>query len=285
MNLKQFESELEMRKFSEPTIEGYMQNLRDFFLYINKDDTKYSPATIHRAFWAIRRFFLHQERSHELNLLAETILPQNEAHEIEYLTPEQIKHIFSVCDSLITNSIGKRQLMYVRDKIIIYTFFISGLRRNELLHLRTDDVVLEKKMLRVERSKRREKSKVGFIPLKDEDIRLFSAWLKIKPQSEWLFPGRNTEEPVSESTVWYTVNKIGKLSGLHTFPHRFRHSVGSLMASSGYRMEEIANFLGHQSIETTRHFYAALSPAYINRRMIEFREGFNIKNVDDDARV
>lgn len=304
MNLKQFESELKMRKFSEPTIEGYVQNLKDFFKFLNKDDNKYSPtkddvknfiihlsnekysvATIHRTFWAIRRFFLHQERAHELNLLADTILPQNEAREVEYLTPEQIKHIFNVCDDLIKNSIGKRQIMYVRDKVVIYTFFISGLRRNELLSLRIDDIDIENKRLKVERSKRRDKAKVGFIPLKDEDIKLYNAWLQIKPKSEWLFPGRDAKEHISESTAWYTVNKIGRIANVPTFPHKFRHSVGSLMASSGYRMEEIANFLGHQSIETTRHFYAALSPEYINRRMVIYRDNLGIRDMDDEAKI
>ena len=44
-----------------------------------------------------------------------------------------------------------------------------------------------------------------------------------------------------------------------------RHSAAVHMAEAGISMEEIAQFLGHSSVEVTRKVYARFSPTYLRK--------------------
>jgi len=48
-------------------------------------------------------------------------------------------------------------------------------------------------------------------------------------------------------------------------PHMLRHSAAVHMAEAGISMEEIAQFLGHSSVEVTRKVYARFSPTYLRK--------------------
>lgn len=58
----------------------------------------------------------------------------------------------------------------------------------------------------------------------------------------------------------------GRRAGLSKVtPHMLRHSAAVHLAEDGVGMEEIAQFLGHGDVETTRRVYARFSPAYLAR--------------------
>jgi len=46
-------------------------------------------------------------------------------------------------------------------------------------------------------------------------------------------------------------------------PHMLRHTAATHLAESGTGMEEIAQFLGHTNVQTTRKLYAHYSPEYL----------------------
>lgn len=48
-------------------------------------------------------------------------------------------------------------------------------------------------------------------------------------------------------------------------PHVLRHTAAVHMAEAGIPMEEIAQYLGHSSVQTTREIYARFSPTHLRR--------------------
>jgi integrase len=46
-------------------------------------------------------------------------------------------------------------------------------------------------------------------------------------------------------------------------PHMLRHSAAVYMAEDGVSMDEIAQFLGHNDVATTRRVYARFSPNHL----------------------
>lgn len=58
-----------------------------------------------------------------------------------------------------------------------------------------------------------------------------------------------------------TAKAAGISGSVH--PHLFRHSVAVHMAERGIGMEEIAQYLGHDDVGTTREVYARFSPVYL----------------------
>lgn len=62
------------------------------------------------------------------------------------------------------------------------------------------------------------------------------------------------------------VKAIARACGLPwVSPHIFRHSAAVWMAEANIPMEEIAQFLGHSDINTTRRIYARYSPDYLRK--------------------
>jgi integrase len=61
------------------------------------------------------------------------------------------------------------------------------------------------------------------------------------------------------------VHTAARLAGIkkQVTPHVLRHSAAVHMAESGIPMEEIAQFLGHDDVNTTRTIYARFSPGYL----------------------
>ena len=65
----------------------------------------------------------------------------------------------------------------------------------------------------------------------------------------------------------------------HVSPHMLRHTAAVHMAESEIGMEEIAQYLGHSDVETTRRVYARFSPTYLRNaaKTLEI-EGFGSVN-------
>jgi len=62
------------------------------------------------------------------------------------------------------------------------------------------------------------------------------------------------------------LKRLGKKIGRPDLsPHMLRHSAAVWLAEDGHSMEEIAQFLGHDDVKTTRRIYARYSPTYLRK--------------------
>jgi site-specific recombinase XerD len=64
-------------------------------------------------------------------------------------------------------------------------------------------------------------------------------------------------QPMSRVVAWRVVQRAARALGLHDItPHDFRHWRAAQLLRAGYTLDEVQDYLGHQSVETTRAFYA-----------------------------
>jgi integrase len=61
------------------------------------------------------------------------------------------------------------------------------------------------------------------------------------------------------------LERAAERAGVKASPYVMRHTAAVWMAEEGIPLEEIAQYLGHTSIEITRKHYARYSPAYLKR--------------------
>lgn len=91
--------------------------------------------------------------------------------------------------------------------------------------------------------------------------------------SKWVFPGPHTSEPLSIRTTWQTAVKR---AGLEDFRfHDLQHTAASYLAMNGASLAEIAEILGHRSLEMARR-YTHMSQAHtraVQARMNEVMFG------------
>jgi integrase len=65
-------------------------------------------------------------------------------------------------------------------------------------------------------------------------------------------------QPMSRVVAWRVVQRAARALGLLDItPHDFRHWRAAQLLRAGYTLDEVQDYLGHQSVETTRAYYAS----------------------------
>jgi site-specific recombinase XerD len=91
---------------------------------------------------------------------------------------------------------------------------------------------------------------------------------------DWVFPSHNTGERLTVSGVSQVLKRLKKRAGLNgrASPHRFRHrfAIDYLMTSGD--LASLADLMGHESVETTKAFYAISEQGDLRRKHDQFSE-------------
>jgi len=175
------------------------------------------------------------------------------------LTPDEVKQLFEA--SHVPDGSNWDNELGVRDRAILSICYGCGLRRNEAKQLNIDDVNLNKAILHVKKGKG---NKERLVPINKTNIKYLEDYLyNARPL---LLKGVNTEayfvsmrnQRINDQTmnlrlrllIQKTKNPIliDKNPSLHTL----RHSIATHLLSNGMKLENIAKFLGHSSLESTQ---------------------------------
>ncbi|NOY97387.1 MAG: tyrosine-type recombinase/integrase [Chlorobi bacterium] len=127
--------------------------------------------------------------------------------------------------------------------------YSAGLRRSELLNLRKQDVLFDKKMLFV-RGGKGKKDRVTL--LSDSLVIVLKKYLIAFNPNYWLFEGPGRSQ-YSASSIINILKKAAKKAGIikNVTPHILRHSFATHLLEQGVDLRYIQTFLGHDSSKTT----------------------------------
>lgn len=159
-----------------------------------------------------------------------------------------------------------------RNWVIFMVFFCCGIRRGELLGLNVLDIDFDRKQLTVrgETSKSRTDR---VIPLNKQAILALQDYLEERRKKRYnksvaLFVSDNMDHRFTEHGLKYLVNKLKEDSGIHFYPHKFRHSFAVNMRHQGADISTIKDAMGHAKIEMTSRYLRCV-PAESMRKDIE----------------
>ncbi len=131
----------------------------------------------------------------------------------------------------------------IRDYLIIRMLRRTGVRVDELLHIRPRDIERRNKVVNIVKAKGGKQRRV---PLDSETLTLLSAYITTG--------GIDDEAPIfplSQRWVRALVARYGKLIGKDVHPHTFRHSYAINMVRHGVDIRRLQQVLGHASMSTT----------------------------------
>lgn len=141
----------------------------------------------------------------------------------------------------------------VRNRVILELFYVTGVRRAELIALKDVDVDLVEMTIKV--TGKRNKQRI--IPINERMRKLLSDYLEIrntniKYLSGFLFV-RNNGEPLYPMLVYRIVTSSLKwMSTLSkASPHVLRHSFATGMLNNGADINAVKDLLGHSSLAST----------------------------------
>jgi integrase len=142
-------------------------------------------------------------------------------------------------------------------KTIVVLALSTGMRQGEILNLRWPDVDLNSGRIVLHETKNGERR---VVPLLGHARELLKELSKIRRlDTDLLFPGRNPQKPVFIRTPWLEAVKAAGIEDLKF--HDLRHSAASYMLMSGASLGEIAELLGHKTLQMVKR-YSHLSESH-----------------------
>jgi integrase len=133
---------------------------------------------------------------------------------------------------------------------VVLLALATGMRRGEILTLRTEDVKAGSVTVRGTVTKSQQ-SRV--IPLNAEAQRVLKDW---NPQGEWVFPG--TDDEAALTTIkksWMGLRKAAALPSVRF--HDLRHTFATRLLQRGADIRTVSSLLGHQDIAITARYLHA----------------------------
>ena len=244
---------MQIRNYSPRTIQTYVSHvkhlsdhynlapakisLEDFKVYLSYriNSERISVSTINQAIGAWR-------------LLQVDVL-KREWEDFKVKRPLKEKKLPSVLSRsealLIINALGN-----LKHRTLLTLTYTTGLRRNELLSLKPEDIDSSRHLLKVVNGKGH---KQRLIPISNSMIDILRDYYKYYRPSVYLFEGISKGTRYSESSFNNIVKKAARISGIkkQVSPHTLRHSFATHMLEKGVNLKRLQIIMGHSAMKTT----------------------------------
>ncbi|MFJ8064853.1 tyrosine-type recombinase/integrase [Psychrobacillus sp. NPDC096426] len=182
-----------------------------------------------------------------------------------YLETNELKVFLSFVDQY-------RNIMY---RTLIYLITFTGMRPGEAIALKTDDIDLDKKIIRItktvyakanrkgdfELTPPKTNSSVRVIDLDDIIVEMISELYRYREEREWIISefvfGDKDGVPPTVKLLNQTVRRIGNKTSIKKQFRTYilRHTHISLLAEAGVDLNYIMNRVGHKNSNTTTQIY------------------------------
>jgi integrase/recombinase XerD len=158
-----------------------------------------------------------------------------------------------------------------RDKIVIKLLFATGMRVEELVSTKLEDVDTVKGEIHLHASRTKTRQYRNVI-VPQSVIPDLEGWIRSLPEgSVWLFPGRDPNKHISQRWIRMVIDKAARQAGVQraydtskagktlniVSPHTMRHLHAVHALDSGVPLNDLQQQLGHQSVRTTSIYLTA----------------------------
>ncbi|WP_254514188.1 tyrosine-type recombinase/integrase [Aquimarina sp. EL_43] len=175
---------------------------------------------------------------------------------LNVLSPEEIKDLF-----MATGYSNPLPRFRARQKALLVCLYSCGMRRNEVLNLEISDILFDKERIYVRKGKN---YKERFIPINLHNLQILEDYIydtrmnfKKSSESNYVFITEHSSK-MSGGTLETDLKQIIKatedrsLIERNITPHALRHSIATHFLQAGMKIEDIQQFLGHSSLESTQ---------------------------------
>ncbi|MGV8945549.1 MAG: tyrosine-type recombinase/integrase [Lutibacter sp.] len=258
------------KKYSQHTVIAYQNDLNSFQLFCNQEFDNQSIATvnysqirnwivslvnsgisnrsINRKVSSLKSFykFLQKIKQIEVNPLV-----KHQALKVlkQVQVPFSEKEIFSVLNS----TDNETDFESVRNKLIVELFYSTGMRRNELINIKTYDVDFVNETVKVLGKRNKER----YIPLLKSVLESLKKYSKFREEIggevPYLFLTKSGKK-IYDTLVYRVINNYFSAvsSKVKKSPHVIRHSFATHLLNEGADLNAVKELLGHSSLASTQ---------------------------------
>ncbi|WKD85216.1 Tyrosine recombinase XerC [Polaribacter huanghezhanensis] len=192
------------------------------------------------------------------SLSKKIVKPPNPTYEDEKALNES--EVSKIISAIALNN-SEDEFMYKRDLVIVSILLYTGIRRGELLGLRTYDIDFEERTLFIN-GKTSKSRKSRFIPLHYSLLMNLKSYLKLckkrRLKCEHLIVSSRQDRAFTDHGLKHWVDKYIRLSGVKFHIHRFRHTFACTLAKQNADIISIMNVLGHSSTLMTERYLRSI---------------------------
>jgi len=249
--LRKLQEDMELRGFADNTKDYYFRHVKEFLKHwgrppeaASEDDIgKYlhglitekrlKPSSINKHNTALR-FFYETTLNKTLNLRAIPRCRTGSKLPV-LLSRDELWRLFDVCE--------------LKDKAIFMTFYGSGIRLAELVHLKINDIDSKNMQIFVRQGKHK---KDRYALLSQSNLEILREYWKAYRPKEWLFESR-VGECYTSRAIQLMLEKNLEKAGIekHATIHTLRHCFATHLMEDGVDAFHIKKLMGHASIIST----------------------------------
>ena len=263
------------KKFSVNTTKAYLKDIRDFEIFLAQNETKlsheinysfirqwivklsekkYSKISINRKIASLKSYFNFLVNIGMLNS-SPLKAHKNLKSSSKIVIPFSVDEINKVFDSFDSFDISDR------DKLIIEIFYSTGIRREELINIKIDNILFSEKMIKIH-GKRNKERMIPMLPKLSSNL---LNYIKNNKPKTYLFESKKSTK-LSTSTIYRIINKYFRLisSKVKVSPHVLRHTFATHMLNNGADINTIKEILGHSSLSSTQIYTKIKLPKIVS---------------------
>lgn len=243
--------------YTDATYIFYESHLRCFYNYFKEDEIttenllKYitysrknniSNATINKRILAVKRAYKYNNLSH---LVLENYKKLKETNKrFDVLTDDECEMLLQYVDDAPLS---------LQNKVIIHLLYDTGMRLNELLHIRITNINFDKKTIFLEYTKT-SSERIVFFRKKTEKLLSKFVTKRIKQNGGSLDDETLliTYTKSGIESLFYRLRKELNFKKLH--PHMLRHTFATYLIRKNASMDLIKNILGHSNYDMTLRY-------------------------------
>jgi site-specific recombinase XerD len=248
---QRFIQDLQLRNRSPRTIQCYVAHVRDLADHYHRPPDQLTPDHIHRYLLHL----LHEKKVSwsaynqavaALRFFYQVTCPKEAmVQRLPYgKRPRRLPAVRSAAEvARFLDGVRGRAV-----RLLLRTIYAAGLRISEALHLTAAAIDSQRMVLRIVGKGRKERL-VPLSPVLLAELRDY--WRDVRPK-QWLFPGKNPDQPLNAGTVQRICQQICRRLGLAPLtPHTLRHCYATHLLEAGTDTRTIQALLGHYRIGTT----------------------------------
>ena len=257
---------MQLKRYSENTIQVYTQVLRVFFAYFPlREDASFTEEDLmefnngyilrrncsgsyqNQVLSALKLYF--ELAGNRLSLKVILHRPRREHRLPSVLNKAEVKHLLDAPRNL-------------KHRCMLAIIYGCGLRRGELLGLQLHDIDSDRGVVWIRQSKG---MKDRIVPLSVKLLEMLREYYKSYRPEKWLFEGQIRGEQYDERSLQQVLRQAVSKAGIRkpVTLHWLRHSYATHLLESGTDLRYIQELLGHKSSKTTEIY------THVSNRMIQ----------------
>lgn len=184
----------------------------------------------------------------ESNPMKKVKKPKEPRGRVRYLSDDERERLFNACME------SNNGFLYT----VVLLATSTGMRLGEIMGLSWSDIDINKGRIVLQETKNGERRTVPLVGKALDAMKKHNQVRRLG--SNYIFPSKNGKKPACIRVAWNNAIAKAEVENFHF--HDLRHSTASYLAMNGASLAEIADILGHKTLQMVKR-YAHLSDSHV----------------------